>query len=98
VLVNGVFDRHGPSDMQLRLTGFDLEPFRSAGLAPIGGRLDGFLHLTGPPSDAVLDGKLALTIRRRSGKTAGSLVTALDWRRTGLRIDAAAASVTGGWL
>ncbi|MEP6688414.1 MAG: hypothetical protein ABJC36_08710, partial [Gemmatimonadales bacterium] len=46
ITANGVLDRHGTSDLTLGIAALDLEALRAAGLVPVGGRVDGTLHLT----------------------------------------------------
>ncbi len=94
--VNGVFDPHGSSDLRLGIKGFDLDAFRSAGLVPMGGQLDGEFRLVGRREDPALQGRVGLAIVGSTGKSTGRVETKLDWKRTGLFIDAAAIPATGG--
>jgi translocation and assembly module TamB len=93
-----VYDPRHSSDIGVHITDLDLETLRSLGLSPVGGRLDGWLRLQGPPADPVLQGKLGLGIRPRNGPEVGRLLTELDWNRQGLRINAATVPVKGGRL
>jgi translocation and assembly module TamB len=96
--VNGAFDPRGSSDIALRLTDIDLDVLREVQLAPIGGRLDGWLRFAGPAAAPTLEGSVGLTIRRRKGSEIGRIRTDLAWTREGLRIDATAAPQKGGRL
>jgi translocation and assembly module TamB len=96
--VDGTFDRHGSSDMSLRFTDVDLDVLRDVKLAPIGGRLDGWLRLTGPSTAPALEGSVGLTVRRRKGTEMGRIRTDLAWNRQGLRLDLTAAPRQGGRL
>jgi translocation and assembly module TamB len=98
VLVDGSFDRHGSSDMSLRFTDVDLDVLRDVKLAPIGGRLDGWLRLTGPSTAPALEGSVGLTVRRPKGNEMGRIRTDLAWTRQGLRLDLTAAPRQGGRL
>jgi translocation and assembly module TamB len=98
ITVDGVFDRAGPSDLTLRITSLDLETFRAAGLVPIGGRLDGQLHLAGPATSPRLQGSVDLDIRSAKGAVVGTVGSKLDWSAVGLRIAAAAKPLQGGAL
>ena len=98
IRMNGVFDRHGTSDLTLGITALDLEALRAAGLVPIGGRVDGSLHLTGPAAAPRLQGKMGLAIVAKGGRAIGSLGADLDWTDKGLRIAAAAKPTSGGPL
>ncbi len=79
VAVDGVLDRHGSSDLTLRIASLDLEALRAAGLVPIGGRVDGDLHLSGPAAAPRLQGKVGLAILSDRGRQLGTVGTALDW-------------------
>ncbi len=94
--VNGVFDPYGSSDLRLGIKGFDLDAFRSAGLVPMGGQLDGEFRLVGRREDPALQGRVGLAIVGSTGKSTGRVETKLDWNRTGLLIDAAAIPAKGG--
>jgi translocation and assembly module TamB len=96
--VNGVLDRHGPSDMTLRVTSLDLAALRAAGLLPVSGRVNGNLRLSGPAVTPRLEGKLGLTIVSRGGRDLGTVGTDLDWTAAGLRFSAAATPLRGGPL
>jgi translocation and assembly module TamB len=96
--MNGVFDRHGTSDLTLAITALDLEALRASGLVPIGGRVDGSLHLTGPAAAPRLQGKMGLAILSKGNRAIGSLGADLDWTDAGLRIAAAAKPTSGGPL
>jgi hypothetical protein len=98
ITLNGTFDRRGSSDIALRLTDVDLDVLRDVRLAPIGGRLDGWLRLAGPSVEPMLEGSLGLTIRRRKGSEVGRIRTDLTWTREGLRLNATAAPQKGGRL
>jgi translocation and assembly module TamB len=98
ITLNGVIDRRDSSDMTLGITGLELETLRATGLVPIGGRLDGSLHLSGRATSPRLQGRLGLAILSRHQRQIGSLVSTLDWTRAGLRIAAAATPQRGGAL
>jgi translocation and assembly module TamB len=98
ITVNGVLDRHGTSDLTLGIAGLDLEALRASGLVPIGGRVDGSLHLTGPAAAPRLQGKMGLAIMSKAGRAIGSLGADVDWTDAGLRIAAAAKPTSGGAL
>ena len=98
ILLNGVFDRRDSSDMQLRVTGLELETLRATGLVPIGGRLDGALRLTGRAEAPRLKGKVGLTIVAKGGRQLGTLVSDLDWNSRTLHIATAARPARGGAL
>ena len=98
ITMNGVLDRHGTSDLTLGIAGLDLEALRAAGLVPIGGRVDGTLHLTGPAAAPRLQGKMGLAILSKGDRAIGSLGADVDWTDAGLRIAAAARPTSGGPL
>ncbi len=98
ITMNGVLDRHGTSDLTLGITGLDLEALRASGLVPIGGRVDGSLHLSGPAAAPRLQGKMSLAILSKGNRALGSLGADLDWTDTGLRIAAAAKPNSGSPL
>ena len=98
IIVNGVFDRRSASDMVVRVTNLDLEAFRAIGLTPIGGRLDGWVHLSGPAAAPTLQGSIGLGIRHNNGRQLGRIRTDLNWTREALRIDATAVPLKGGRL
>jgi translocation and assembly module TamB len=98
ITMNGVLDRHGSSDLTLAITALDLEALRASGLVPIGGRVDGSLHLTGPAAAPRLQGKMGLAILSKGNRAIGSLGADLDWTDAGLRIAAAAKPTRGGPL
>ncbi len=98
ITLNGVLDRHGSSDLTLGIAALDLEALRASGLVPIGGRVDGSIHLTGPAAAPRLQGKMGLAIVSKGGRELGSLGADLDWTGAGLRIAAAAKPKTGGAL
>jgi translocation and assembly module TamB len=98
ITVNGVLDRHGSSDLTLSIAALELEALRASGLVPIGGRVDGSLHLTGPAAAPRLQGKLGLAIASKGGRALGSLGADLDWTDAGLRIAAAAKPMSGDSL
>jgi translocation and assembly module TamB len=98
IAANGVFDRAGQSDLTLRITSLDLETLRAAGLVPIGGRLDGQLHLAGPATSPRLQGGVDLAIRSAKGAVVGTVGSKLDWSPAGLRIAAAAKPLQGSAL
>ena len=98
ITLNGVLDRHGTSDLTLGIAGLDLEALRASGLVPIGGRVDGTLHLTGPAASPRLQGKMGLAILAKGDQAIGSLGANLDWTDAGLRIAAAAKPTSGGPL
>ncbi len=96
ITADGIFDLKHSSDITLGIQGLDLDAFRSAGLIPIGGQLDGKFHLSGRASDPTLQGKAGLAVIDRDGKVAGRVGANLDWKSTGLFIDAEAAPTAGG--
>ncbi|MFL5522353.1 MAG: translocation/assembly module TamB domain-containing protein, partial [Gemmatimonadales bacterium] len=98
ITADGVIDRRGTSDLRLGIVGLDLEALRASGLAPIGGRLDGSLHLSGPAATPRLEGKVALAVASRGGRDMGTVSTDLDWTTEGLRVAAAARPRLGGAL
>jgi translocation and assembly module TamB len=98
ITLNGVLDRRGTSDLTLRIASLDLETLRATGLVPVGGRLDGQLHLTGPAASPRLQGGVELTIRSRRGDDVGTVGGRLDWTAGGLRVSAAAQPRRGGAL
>jgi translocation and assembly module TamB len=98
ITVDGVVDRRGQSDLTLRIASLDLETLRAAGLVPVGGRLDGQLHLVGPASSPRLQGGVDLSIRSSKGAVIGTVGSKLDWSPSGLRIAAAAKPLHGSAL
>ena len=98
ITVNGVLDRRDSSDMTLRITGLDLETLRATGLAPVGGRLDGFLHLAGRATAPRLQGRMGLAILTKRRQQIGTLVSDVDWTSQGLHIATAATPNRGGAL
>jgi translocation and assembly module TamB len=98
VAVNGTLDRRGTSDLTLKIAALDLEALRAAGLVPIGGRVDGDLHLSGPAAAPRLQGKVGLAILSDRGRQLGTVGSDLDWTDKGLRIAAAATPTRGSAL
>jgi translocation and assembly module TamB len=98
IIMNGVLDRRSSSDVTLRVTNVDLDALRAIRLTPIGGRLDGWLHLSGPAAAPTLEGSVGLGIRQRNGREIGRVRTDLAWTREALRIDATVAPQKGGRL
>ena len=98
ITANGVLDRQGSSDLTFGIAALDLEALRAAGLVPIGGRVDGQLHLTGPAAAPRLQGKMGLAIVSDGGRELGRVSTDLDWTGAGLRLAAAATPTSGGAL
>jgi autotransporter translocation and assembly factor TamB len=98
ILVDGTFNRTGSSDIALRLSNVDLDILREVKLSPIGGRVDGWLRLTGPAETPALEGAVGLTVRSRNGRDMGRIRTDVAWTRTGLRLDATAKPLRGGPL
>lgn len=98
IAIDGVFDRRDSSDMTLELAGFDLDALAQARLAPIAGRLDGRLRLSGPAAAPSVEGQVALEVRREGGEDVGRLESRLAWTRTGLRVDATARPRAGGGI
>ncbi|HUR93009.1 MAG TPA: translocation/assembly module TamB [Gemmatimonadales bacterium] len=96
--LEGIFDRRGSSDLTLRVAALDLEALRASGLVPVGGRLDGSLHLSGPAADPRLQGKMSLAILSDRGQELGALGTDIDWTSGGLRVAAAARPRRGSAL
>ncbi len=98
ITLNGVFDRRDSSDLTLRITGLDLETLRATGLVPVGGRLDGVLHLSGRAPSPRLQGRMDLAIVSKRRRQIGTLAGDLDWTGGGLRLTAAATPTRGGAL
>jgi translocation and assembly module TamB len=98
IIVDGVYDPQHSSDIGVHITDLDLETLRSLGLAPVGGRLDGWLRLQGTAAEPTLQGKLGLGIRQSDGRETGRMQTEIDWTRERLRINAATVPVRGGRL
>jgi translocation and assembly module TamB len=65
---------------------------------PVGGRLDGLLHLTGPATEPRLQGGVDLAIRSAPGREIGTVSTKVNWTGAGLRVSAAAKPLRGGAL
>jgi autotransporter translocation and assembly factor TamB len=97
IIVDGVYDPQHSSDIGVHITDLDLEELRSLGLAPIGGRIDGWLRLQGTAAEPTLEGKLGLGIRSE-GRETGRVETQINWTREGLAINAATVPVRGGRL
>ena len=97
IMVNGTIDRRDSSDMTVRVAGLDLEALRAAGLVPVGGRLDGFLHFSGRGDAPRLQGRMELAIMSKDRRL-GTLGGELDWNARGMRLAMAAAPVQGGAL
>ncbi len=97
ITLDGVFDRRDSSNMTLGVAGLNLETLRAAGLVPVGGQLDGALHLSGRGRTAQVQGKMQLAVLS-SGRRLGTLGSTLDWTSRGLRIDLAATPLHGGAL
>src|SRR4051812_45881779 len=98
IVVNGVLDRHGTSDLSLRIRSLELGTLRATGLVPVAGRLDGGIHLTGPAEDPRLQGDISLAIESAEKRELGTVGTRLDWTGDGLRVSAAARPLRGGAL
>jgi autotransporter translocation and assembly factor TamB len=98
ITVDGVYDPKHSSDIGVRITDLNLEALRSIGLAPIGGRLDGWLRLQGPAAEPTLRGKLGLGIRQSTGREVGRVLSEVAWTQEGLRINLATVPVNGGRL
>jgi autotransporter translocation and assembly factor TamB len=98
IIVDGVYDPQHSSDIGVHITDLNLETLRSLGLAPIGGRFDGWLRLQGTAAEPTLQGKLDLGIRQSDGRETGRVQTELNWTGEGLRINAATVPVRGGRL
>ena len=98
ITIQGTFDPGDSSDLSLAIQGVDLDGFRSAGLVPVGGRIDGDFHLSGRAAAPTLQGKVGLAIVDARGKTSGRIGADLLWRHAGLRISAVAAPISGGKL
>nr|AHN97869.1 hypothetical protein [uncultured bacterium lac127] len=95
IAIDGIFARRDSSDMTLRIDGFDLDALAEARLVPIGGRLDGTVHLSGPAEAPSLEGKLGLAVRKPKGRDVGRIESELSWTRTGLRLNASAGPAQG---
>jgi translocation and assembly module TamB len=98
IAVNGVLDRRGSSDLTVKIASLDLEALQAAGIVPVGGRVDGDLHLTGPAASPRLQGKLGLGLRSSRGQQVGTVSSDVDWTDRGLRIAAAATPLRGSAL
>ncbi len=98
IIAEGVLDRRGSSDLSLRFDRVDLESFRDLGFAPVAGRLDGWLRLTGEAATPSLAGRIRLGIHNDAREDLGRLQTDLNWTAAGLRVDAVAAPLRGGRL
>ncbi len=98
IIVDGLYDPQHSSDIGVHITDLNLETLRSLGLAPIGGRLDGWLRLQGTAAEPTLQGKLGLGIRQSDGRETGRVQTGINWTREGLAINAATVPVRGGRL
>jgi translocation and assembly module TamB len=98
ITLDGVIDRRRSSDLTLRISGLDLETLRATGLVPVGGRLDGSLHLSGPAARPQLQGRTKLAILSKRHRQIGTLTSDLDWTSRGLRIAVAATPNRGGAL
>ncbi len=98
IVVNGVLDRHGTSDLTLGVRSLELGTLQASGLVPVGGRLDGRMHLTGPAEEPRLQGDITLAIESSEKRDVGSVGTKLDWTGAGLRVSSAVRPVRGGAL
>lgn len=98
ITIDGLFDRHDSSDVTLRIAGLDLETLRAAGLVPIGGQLDGHLHLAGRAASPRIDGSMGLAIVSKAGRRLGVVGTDLDWTGDRLKLHATATPTRGGGL
>jgi translocation and assembly module TamB len=98
IVVNGVLDRHGTSDLTLGVRSLELGTLQASGLVPVGGRLDGRMHLTGPAEEPRLQGDIRLAIESSKKKNVGTVGTKLDWTGGGLRLSSAVQPLRGGAL
>ncbi|MEO7985410.1 MAG: translocation/assembly module TamB domain-containing protein [Gemmatimonadales bacterium] len=98
ISLSGIFDLRDSSDVTLGIRGLDLAGFRSAGLVPVGGRLDGEMHLLGRADDPTLQGKVGVVIGASEGPAQGRIDAEMLWKREGLRFSAVAAATEGGQL
>jgi autotransporter translocation and assembly factor TamB len=99
LVLNGILDRHGQSDLTLLLQRVDLDVLNDLGLSPIPGQLDGQLRLAGTAQSPEIAGKVALTISQRGTEQAvGQVQTDVTWNEAGLRLNATAAPRSGGRL
>lgn len=98
IVVNGVLDRHGTSDLSLGVRSLELGTLRASGLVPVGGRLDGRMHLTGPAGEPRLQGDISLAIESSEKRDVGTVATRLDWTGAGLRVFSAVQPLRGGAL
>ncbi len=98
VVLNGLLDRGGTSDVALEIRQLDLDLLRRLGYSPVGGSLDGVVRLAGPAESPSLRGKTVAVIQAEEGEEPGRINTAVDWTDVGLRIDAAASHGRGGRL
>ncbi len=96
ITLDGVVDRHGANDIRLGINGLDLAGLRSAGLVPIGGRLDAALHLTGTAETPTLAGTVGLAILDSETRLSGRVRSDLEWKRSGLFVKAEAVPAAGG--
>ena len=98
ITLRGMLDLKDSSDLALTIRGLDLASYRSAGLSPIAGRLDGNVRLAGPPRFPAITGKVGLAIVDSAGKEAGKIGADVIWRRAGLQLRADAIAAAGGRL
>ncbi|MGH7510425.1 MAG: translocation/assembly module TamB domain-containing protein [Gemmatimonadales bacterium] len=98
VALDGLLAFRDTSNLTLRLDSVELGSLNEAGLAPVPGRLDGLLHLTGPARAPVLDGQLSLTLHDGEQEDLGQIESALEWTRRGLELTAVAAHQQRGNL
>ncbi len=98
LVLDGVLDRRGTSDLTLQVSNLDLDALHAVRLVPMAGRLDGRVHLSGPAANPEADGLLALTVREPDEADIGRIQSRLRWTRRGLRVDAVATQREGGRL
>ncbi|HEX6668792.1 MAG TPA: hypothetical protein VF061_04510, partial [Gemmatimonadales bacterium] len=98
ISLDGIFTRRDSSDLTMRINGLELDALAEARLAPLAGRLDGTLHLSGPAEAPSVEGRMALAVRQPDGDDVGRIESELAWTRTGLRVDANASHREGGRL
>lgn len=97
LVLNGVFDRHGPSDLSLLFHQVDLDVLNDLGYSPVPGQVDGRLRLAGTAKSPEITGTLGLAVRQRgTGKPVGQIRADVNWTDMRLRLDATAAPLEGG--
>ncbi|HET6798539.1 MAG TPA: hypothetical protein VFH40_15395, partial [Gemmatimonadales bacterium] len=98
IFLEGVYDPRSSSDIEARFSNVNLEALQSLGLAPIGGRLDGWVRYGGSAPAPTIEGSLGLGIRAKNGREVGHVFTKFGYTREEFRIDAAVVPAKGGRL